>query len=252
MLCKHCHKPIPDARLKALPSATSCVDCSDVNKVVGFQVITSKTTYSELAILNPESSVAKDFKRMTRKGRYAYSGKPFIRPKKSVVGGLSTTINDKLWAWKSPNVTGIQRGVDVPIEWVREPEKITKKTIMLEGNAERRRCIREILGTKKYFELLGHLELIDEDTDAYGNNMKLYQIVEMENDNRIIQFVEVKCPSTQKIYTLYPPKQQDGTLCRTVWEAKADTFSNEKIQYRHGDVGLLNLNKSFDKPIKET
>jgi hypothetical protein len=55
-------------------------------------------------------------------------------------------------------------------------------------------------------------------------------------------------PSTGRKYILYPPNQKS----RNVWQAKASTFKNQPIQIRHGDVGLLNLNKKFSKPIVET
>lgn len=55
MNCRKCGGAIPPARLKALPSATTCVACSDVQPVRGFRLITGKNTYSELQLVNPDA-----------------------------------------------------------------------------------------------------------------------------------------------------------------------------------------------------
>ena len=61
-LCKHCGKEIPEGRIKALPKTETCVDCSNVGKKLGFQVVTGKTTYTELDIVDE-----KTYKDLTRK-----------------------------------------------------------------------------------------------------------------------------------------------------------------------------------------
>jgi hypothetical protein len=143
-------------------------------------------------------------------------------------------------------------GVAVPISWIESPELINKETIISESNAEKRRCLREMLGAREYYERAfgkDGLVLLDQDTDDRGHIMKLYQ-TKNEDDviNKRVQFLEVICPSTLRVYNIYPPSQN----ATNVWAAKSDTFSNEKIQIRHGDVGLLNLNKSFSKPVLES
>ena len=47
--------------------------------------------------------------------------------------------------------------------------------------------------------------------------------------------LEVVCPSTQRLYHLYPPNQK----AKTCLEAKESTFHDKKLSYRHGDVGLF-------------
>ena len=69
-----------------------------------------------------------------------------------------------------------------------------------------------------------------------------------EFEGESIQVLEVTCPSTDRIYNIYPPSQN----CNNVWEAKADTFNGEKLSYRHGDVGLVNLEEDVEKPLIET
>ena len=140
-------------------------------------------------------------------------------------------------------------GTSVPRDWIERKESINWEVIHREVNTERRRCLLEILGTEKYLKLTGGVALVDADFDAQGNEMRLF--VSRKRDpffGEKIQYLEVICPSTGRAYILYPPNQKS----RNVWQAKASTFKNQPIQIRHGDVGLLNLNKKFSKPIVET
>ena len=50
-----CNEPIPDGRVKALPNVETCVEHSEAKKKLGFSVITSKTTYSELDIVDEKT-----------------------------------------------------------------------------------------------------------------------------------------------------------------------------------------------------
>ena len=140
-------------------------------------------------------------------------------------------------------------GISVPALWITDKPSITGEVIKKESNAERRRVLREILGPSRYFELLGGVVEIDRDTDDQGNEMVLYRSKTKDDiiDNHI-QYLSVICPSTKREYILYPPNQESTN----VWQAKASTFQNEQIQVRHGDVGLLNLNKTYQKPILES
>lgn len=52
MYCIRCGQPIPEARLKALPTAKTCVQCSQAQRVAGFPIITGKTEYSALQIMS--------------------------------------------------------------------------------------------------------------------------------------------------------------------------------------------------------
>ena len=78
--CKKCGKLIPEARLKALPTATTCVDCSSTQKVAGFRIITGKNTYTELEIVSQE--LYRDLTRkQERKGQSPVNGikKPLLK-----------------------------------------------------------------------------------------------------------------------------------------------------------------------------
>ena len=56
MKCIKCNNEIPELRLKALPTAKTCIACSQTNRVAGFPIISSKTTYSELQIVSQETA----------------------------------------------------------------------------------------------------------------------------------------------------------------------------------------------------
>jgi hypothetical protein len=104
-----------------------------------------------------------------------------------------------------------------------QKESITKDDIIKEENAEKRRCLQEILGSKKYAELL-NIEVIDEDIDGYGNSMKLFKTIEPDNIiNEHIYFLNVICPSTRREYYLCIPEYKN------VWEAKAWTASKKEL-----------------------
>ncbi|HWZ21783.1 MAG TPA: TraR/DksA C4-type zinc finger protein [Cytophagaceae bacterium] len=54
--CISCGKEIPEQRLKILPNSKTCVQCSETVRVAGFPLITNKTSYSELQIVNQETA----------------------------------------------------------------------------------------------------------------------------------------------------------------------------------------------------
>ena len=60
--CIKCGNQIPEGRLKALPDTKTCVNCSSVDKIRGFRIITGKTTYTALQLVD-----AKKFKELTAK-----------------------------------------------------------------------------------------------------------------------------------------------------------------------------------------
>ena len=50
--CVKCGSEIPAGRLKALPGTRVCVQCSSTDKVRGFRIISGKTTYTELQLVD--------------------------------------------------------------------------------------------------------------------------------------------------------------------------------------------------------
>ena len=156
--------------------------------------------------------------------------------------------NDPAAIWPDGFSMWYYHGMAIPGHWVENKESITAEEIKKESNAERRRALRDILKADQYYELLGGVNELDHDTDNQGHEMILYESKEIDSVvDKKIQYLEVICPSTMRKYVLYPTKP-----CKNVWEAKESTFQNQKIQYRHGDVGLLNLAKAFNQPIYES
>lgn len=68
--CGKCGNEIPFLRLKALPGATTCTSCSETSRVAGFPVVSGKTTYSELQIVDQEKA-EELYKMQNRKGSIA-------------------------------------------------------------------------------------------------------------------------------------------------------------------------------------
>lgn len=52
--CKHCQSPIPIERLAIIPNTDECVNCSSVEKVVGFMDFSHKTA-GECVYVDPRN-----------------------------------------------------------------------------------------------------------------------------------------------------------------------------------------------------
>jgi hypothetical protein len=129
---------------------------------------------------------------------------------------------------------------------------LTKDDILGTDNAELRRALMEILGAKRYYDIISDgkgLKLIDEDTDHQGFPMRLYETKKKDDiSEKKVQFLEVVDPSTGRVYNIYPPKQN----AKNVWDAKAQTFSDQKLFVRQGDVGLTRVGFDEEMPVQET
>jgi hypothetical protein len=76
MNCVKCLNLIPEARLKALPSAKTCVQCSSTSKVGGHTIISGKNTYSEIQIVDQETATQL-YRMQSRKGFGVATGVKF-------------------------------------------------------------------------------------------------------------------------------------------------------------------------------
>jgi hypothetical protein len=94
--------------------------------------------------------------------------------------------------------------------------EIDKNFLHKVTNLESLRSLREKIGLDKYISLF-EAKVINEETDNQGNQMKLYKYD--EKGTKVI-LLEVICPSTKRMYHLYPPNQK----AITCFEAKASTF----------------------------
>ena len=119
-------------------------------------------------------------------------------------------------------------GVAVPANWILSPETITKETLIKERNAEKRRCIMEILGESKYALLLD-LETVE--VDQYnGQEVALMKTIK-EDDlaGEFVYFIKVICNSTLRNYYLCVPLEafKLGALGALAW-----TFGMQTNEYK--------------------
>jgi hypothetical protein len=136
-------------------------------------------------------------------------------------------------------------GVLVPEEWIKDKNSITKEIFIKEQNAEKRRCIQEILG-KDFVNLFDFITL-DEDIDLQGNKMRLLKTKQIDEiAQKHIFYYHCICPSTKREYYLCVPE------CKNVWEAKNWGMMNKKPAIRHGDVILKQIDAEYEFPIYES
>jgi hypothetical protein len=147
---------------------------------------------------------------------------------------LSFNTQNKLHCEDAPAVKWIDgweiyywNGTEVPKQWIIDKNSITKETIIKEKNAEKRRCIREIIGTKQYANLIDIKE-IDKD-HVNGQDVILYRTKEKDDIiNEHIYYVNVTCHSTLREYFLCIPKE----AAKNAWSAVAWTFKMNEQEYK--------------------
>ena len=75
--CIICGAEIPEGRLNAIPGCMTCVNCSTVGKKKGFRVISGKTTYHELDIVDEEMfKILTAYERKTNGAFFTSTNKP--------------------------------------------------------------------------------------------------------------------------------------------------------------------------------
>lgn len=67
--CDKCKKQIPQARLEALPNATTCVRCSDAKPMVGFMDWYHKTAPELVMVSSGDSENLRRAKRINARAR---------------------------------------------------------------------------------------------------------------------------------------------------------------------------------------
>ncbi len=119
-------------------------------------------------------------------------------------------------------------GIGVDFDLVDNPEKITLKRIMEEGNVEVRRVLIELKGYDAIFEE-ANPKTLDEDVDGGGQSRKLLRIEFKERGEETDEPLTVVCvedPSTGRKYHLRVPP--DSKTCK---EAVAWTFGERPESY---------------------
>jgi hypothetical protein len=124
------------------------------------------------------------------------------------------------------------RGVTVPEKWILHPEEVTAEEVKGEENLELKRCLMEIVGPERYYEILGGVNIIDEDVDAYGKPMKLMRSKTKDKAiNDYVYFLLVTDTSTDRVYSIYPNVKEFPDAKKNVWSAKASTFRQTKEEF---------------------
>lgn len=76
MNCIHCNNEIPPKRIEILPHTKTCVECSTTQRVSGHTVISGKTEYSEIQIVDQETA-DRLYQMQSRKGFGVANGVKF-------------------------------------------------------------------------------------------------------------------------------------------------------------------------------
>ena len=93
-------------------------------------------------------------------------------------------------------------GLRVPHQVIYFPETLTVQDLNAVDNVEVKRAYMEILGEKRFFELLD-VEVIDESTDRSGRPLKLYKTKEMDElAEEYLYFIHIIDHSTERTYVI--------------------------------------------------
>jgi len=103
-------------------------------------------------------------------------------------------------------------------------KNINREFVSNISNLESLRGLREKIGVEKYLSLFDAKE-INAQIDNQGNKMRLLSYNEQ---GEIVLLLEVVCPSTNRIYHIYPPNQSS----KTCFEAKASTFGMTEKEFK--------------------
>lgn len=108
-------------------------------------------------------------------------------------------------------------GLLIPDRYIFEKTSLTKQDIISERNAERRRALREILGARRFAELLDIIT-IEQSIDRNGNLQSLFRTNEKDTiAGDYLYFAHVTCPSTQRNYFLSVPPDLKSAHDAVAW-----------------------------------
>ena len=97
------------------------------------------------------------------------------------------------------------RGRPIEEKFILHKDKLTSEDI-LERNLEKRRVIMEVIGVKRFCQILG-ITKVDHDVDQCGNHRYLYKTRKIDPIvGRKLYFVNVVCPSTDREYFISVPE----------------------------------------------
>ena len=126
----------------------------------------------------------------------------------------------------------------------RQAMKISANTVHACRNAEVVHRYIEIVGEAHYIKV-SRAQVIDQYIDKAGNKVILYR---MPICGRIFNQLKVVCPSTGRVYFIFPPDQRT----KNAGKAWKSTFDYKPIAYRHGDVGIVKDGLNILEPIHQS
>lgn len=135
-------------------------------------------------------------------------------------------------SWEDGTAYYFWKGTSIPKEWIEDSSTITKELINKEVNLELKRCMMEIIGAERYYEVMGGVVVIDEDLDAYGKPMRLLRSKKKDDVIKdYVYFLSVTDTSTDRVYNIYPNIKEFPDAKKNVWAAKASTFRLSKKEF---------------------
>ncbi len=135
-------------------------------------------------------------------------------------------------SWSDGTAYYFWKGTSIPKDWIENPDSITGAMIKSETNLELKRCMMEIIGAERYYEVMGGVIVVDEDLDAYGKPMKLLRSKKKDKViNDYVYFLSVTDTSTDRVYNIYPNIKEFPDAKKNVWAAKASTFRLSKANF---------------------
>lgn len=118
--------------------------------------------------------------------------------------------------WRDGWSLSFWHGVNVPHEWITRPETIDPALALNHENAEKRRCLAEILGWGRILNLL-EPKVIDADPDP-----EVGQLLEVVLDGTPERFLKVRC-GTGREFVLPVPPEMTRALEANAWTYGLDS-----------------------------
>jgi hypothetical protein len=136
-------------------------------------------------------------------------------------------------SWGDGTAYYFWKGTAIEKDWIEDPNSISDEMIINTTDVEKRRCIMEIVGADRYYQILGGVVTIDEDDDAYGKPMRLMRSKKKDKAiNDYVYYLSVTDTSTDRIYNIYPNIKEFPDAKKNVWAAKASTFRMTKEEFK--------------------
>ena len=152
MNCTKCFKPIPEARLKALPNTKECVACSSEEQNMVRAVISGKTTYSEVEVIKNKQT--KEYlNKLVGRGRRGF-GSMLYRGSRREVGPKDIRLGKTMPIFRQPTKEDFDR-IGKQVLWYIELG-MSEKAHRILNEAVENRCISG-MQSRQLKEIIKHM-----------------------------------------------------------------------------------------------